>query len=219
MRQDLYLGKYRRQTVRLKYWDYVRDTRYFFTICTKDRYHFFGQVVQGEMKLSDMGNIVYEEWIKTFEIRPYVSPDEFVVMPNHVHMIVNIDHGRKNGPICRGRGDGELSIGSGGPYVGGSGEAPPRRYVNDDLSEGKPVAPGISIPISPKSGSLGSIIGSYKSVCTKRIRVIGYDAFAWQGNYWESIIWDERYYRNIVRYIRNNPANWQKDRFYEEGCG
>lgn len=43
------------------------------------------------MLLSDIGRIVEDEWIKTFAIRPYVIRDEFILMPDHMHMIVVID--------------------------------------------------------------------------------------------------------------------------------
>ncbi len=40
--------------------------------------------------LSDIGRIVNEEWLKTSIIRPNVSLDEFIIMPNHIHAILII---------------------------------------------------------------------------------------------------------------------------------
>ena len=60
------------------------------TICVENRECLFGEIVDGRMRLSDMGNIVSEEWIKTAEIRSQVNLDEWVVMPNHFHGIVMI---------------------------------------------------------------------------------------------------------------------------------
>jgi REP element-mobilizing transposase RayT len=45
-------------------------------------------VADGEMHLSPQGQIVSDEWVKTGRIRPSVTLDEWVVMPNHLHGIV-----------------------------------------------------------------------------------------------------------------------------------
>lgn len=200
----MYKGKYRRQTIRLKNWDYTQNAKYFVTICTKDRRHFFGQVVRGEMELSDLGKIVYEEWEKTFQIRPYIHRDEFIVMPNHVHMMVWIGHGRGIGSRCGDDCVHGQTTDCGETCVGGYGEAAPRRY-------------GDGIP--PKPDSLGSIIGSYKSACTRRIRESGHAGFSWQDNYWENIVRDVKSYARIINYIQKNPENWTGDRFYYDPCG
>lgn len=73
---------------------------------------------------------------------------------------------------------------------------------------------------SPKK-SLGSIIRGFKSATTKRIKEwikpdqsIHYPEKIWQRNYYDHIIRNEEGYKTIRDYINNNPANWQKDRFY-----
>ncbi len=86
----LFKNKYRIESARLKGWDYSNPGLYFVTICTHNRGCFFGDVVDGEMHLSPIGEIVAEEWQKTPTIRPNVMLDEWVVMPNHVHGIVVI---------------------------------------------------------------------------------------------------------------------------------
>jgi len=44
------------------------------------------------MVLNEIGEIVQCEWLKTFELRPYInlSMGEYVVMPNHFHGIIGI---------------------------------------------------------------------------------------------------------------------------------
>ena len=81
-------GKYRIPSARLKNYDYASNGAYFITICTKNREHFFGQVAGGEMHLSNIGEIIADEWKKTAEIRENVELGEWVVMPNHVHGIL-----------------------------------------------------------------------------------------------------------------------------------
>ncbi len=66
--------------------------------------------------------------------------------------------------------------------------------------------------INVKSGSLGAIVRSYKSAVTRRIRRANSDIYTvWQRNYHDRVIRNEREYRNITRYIENNPANWDAD--------
>jgi hypothetical protein len=60
------------------------------TICTANREYFFGEVVDGEMKLSVIGKTIAYEWQKTETIRRNVQLDAWVVMPNHLHGIVVI---------------------------------------------------------------------------------------------------------------------------------
>ncbi|MCX6257619.1 MAG: transposase, partial [Bacteroidia bacterium] len=97
---SLYRNKYRSESARLKDWDYSQNGAYFITLCTQNRECLFGKIKYGVMKLSDMGQIVHDEWVKSFEIRDELFCDEWVIMPNHLHAIVFIDgtvvgtHGR-----------------------------------------------------------------------------------------------------------------------------
>jgi len=86
----LYKNRYRIESTRLPHWDYSSPGWYFVTICTKDRRSYFGEIVDGSVRLSAIGRIVADEWQKTAAIRSYVDIDEFVVMPNHIHGIVVI---------------------------------------------------------------------------------------------------------------------------------
>ncbi len=59
-------------------------------------------------------------------------------------------------------------------------------------------------------GSLGAIIGQFKSVCTKRIWATGHD-FAWQPRFYDEIIRDENHLDRVREYIHNNPLKWELD--------
>lgn len=59
------------------------------------------------------------------------------------------------------------------------------------------------------AGSLGAIIGQFKSVCTKRIRVAGIADFGWQLRFYDHIIRDDKSLDNIRQYIVNNPLKWE----------
>ena len=66
--------------------------------------------------------------------------------------------------------------------------------------------------ISPKAGSLGVIIRSYKSAVTRLAGLAGFKEFAWQSRYHDHIIRDERSLHRIRHYLVNNPAKWESDR-------
>ena len=52
----------------------------------------FGRVKNGIMGLNELGVIVCEQWVKTEQLRSNVTLDEWIVMPNHVHGILVINH-------------------------------------------------------------------------------------------------------------------------------
>lgn len=79
-----------RRSIRLPEYDYSQPGAYFLTLRTYEKACFFGDVVDGEMKLNEFGRIVHDEWMKSAQIRAEIALDEFVVMPNHLHGIVFI---------------------------------------------------------------------------------------------------------------------------------
>ena len=99
-----YQNKYRIPSARASQWNYAAESAYFITICTHNRECFFGNVIEGEMVLSEIGAIVYQEWVNTFDMRPDMNlqQGEFVVMPNHFHAIVIIGENEYNRQIKQG---------------------------------------------------------------------------------------------------------------------
>lgn len=79
-----------RRSIRLAEYDYCQSNIYFVTICAVQQKCLFGDIQEGEARLSEAGKIVVEEWRKTEQLRSYVKTDEFVVMPNHFHGILGI---------------------------------------------------------------------------------------------------------------------------------
>ncbi|XGB43143.1 MAG: hypothetical protein LVS60_04975 [Nodosilinea sp. LVE1205-7] len=79
-----------RRSIRLKGYDYSQNGLYFVTICTQNRHHLFGTITNGQMALNPMGEIVHDEWFKTASMRPNIRLHEFIVMPNHIHGIIEI---------------------------------------------------------------------------------------------------------------------------------
>jgi REP element-mobilizing transposase RayT len=77
----------RRPRLRLPHHDYATAGAYFMTICADGRACLFGDIVDGEVRLSEYGAIVREEWVRSGVLRPEMELDVFVVMPNHLHGI------------------------------------------------------------------------------------------------------------------------------------
>ena len=94
--------KHHRESIRLKGYDYSQPGGYFVTIVAQNRDCLFGEIVEGEMRLSRAGRIVQQAWMDLPNHYAAVVLDEFVIMPNHVHgVIVLMDTGRDG----RGRSD------------------------------------------------------------------------------------------------------------------
>jgi REP element-mobilizing transposase RayT len=88
---EKYQGRYRIPSARWARWDYGSNAAYFVTICTADRIHHFGRVVDAEVILTPVGQTAAECWAAIPDHFPFVVLDEYVVMPNHVHGIIIID--------------------------------------------------------------------------------------------------------------------------------
>ena len=80
-----------RKSIRLKGYDYSDNGIYFITICTKNRTHFFGEVKEGKVRLSQLGLVAEQCWKDIPCHYNKVTLDEFVIMPNHVHGILIIN--------------------------------------------------------------------------------------------------------------------------------
>jgi putative transposase len=180
--------RYHRRSIRLKEYDYTQPGAYFITIITHERMPLFGEIVDDAVRWNDYGQIVRDEWFQTTVVRPYVvlHPDEFVVMPNHVHGIIWIV------------GDGDVDI------VGAQRRCAP-------TTTGRTV--GGATPTNVIPGSLGAIIRSFKSITTKRINALRDTPGApvWQRNYYEHVVRNERELAHIREYIQTNPLRWALD--------
>ena len=81
-----------RQSIRLKEYDYSKEGMYFITICTKDREYILSEIVGADdpvcPRLTEIGEMVNECWYKMNQIYESVIIHEYIIMPNHVHMII-----------------------------------------------------------------------------------------------------------------------------------
>ncbi|MEQ1764839.1 MAG: transposase [Pyrinomonadaceae bacterium] len=140
------------------------------------------------MSISDIGAIIDDEWQRTGRMRPCVTLDRYVVMPDHFHGIITIDH-------C------DMDK-----------EETPRWGVSTGHDQMiRQTGHGQTGRNQWKPQSLGSIINQFKTACTKRIRAAGHPHFAWQPRFHDSIIRDDRALQNIRQYIIDNTSKWGID--------
>jgi len=92
--------KLRRKSNRLENYDYSNDGAYFITICTKDHEKLFDNISVGaescRPQLSEIGVLVEPEIMRLSHTYENVSVDSYVIMPNHVHMIITICGGKRH---------------------------------------------------------------------------------------------------------------------------
>ncbi|MEI7897644.1 MAG: transposase, partial [bacterium] len=122
----LFGNKYRVETSRLSRYDYSCYGYYFITICTKDRHHFLGRIVDRKMALSDCGKIVDICWRAIPDHYKNTGLGVFAIMPDHFHGIIAI-YGKNRpvpgiGIIAPGcENDGMVDCGNGGMVNCGTG--------------------------------------------------------------------------------------------------
>ena len=176
-----------RRSIRLKDYDYSQSGLYFVTICVKNRMLLFGNVQDGEMKLSEYGVCADKCWNDIPLHFPNVVLHKYVVMPNHIHGIIEIVDAKNDGVEIDNVG-----------------------AISGDNVGAKNLSP-LQTPPRPTgtSRTVGSIVRGFKIGVTKGI---GFSP--WQRNYYEHIIRDENAYNTITEYIEQNPLKWESDCFY-----
>ena len=204
-------NKYRIPSTRLQKWDYGWNAPYFVTICTAHRVCYFGDIRDREMILSDIGEIVVDQWLKTPVVRPDMNLilDEFVVMPNHFHGIIIIGQNDYNHHELQYRDDCRDAM-------HGVSTVKTVKTINNDVIANTNVNPNPNPNnrFGPQIKNLPSIIRGFKSAVTINARKINID-FAWQPRFHEHIIRDQKSYKRIRNYIIENPGNWRDDDFYK----
>ena len=84
--------KHHRRSIRLQGYDYSQRGAYFITLCTKNREHLFGEILNGEIQLNEFGKITQQCWLEIPNHFPNVQLDEFVIMPDHIHGIIVLNN-------------------------------------------------------------------------------------------------------------------------------
>ena len=219
MKPVKFQNKYRIPSARAQWHDY-NGGEYFVTICTRHRQHYFGEIRKDEMILSEIGKYAVECIENVGYHFTGVEFPLFVVMPNHVHLIVLINDifdGKSND--CNGGADG---------------------CIDDDCTDGgcdvdcRDVIYGVSTgtaetgaaeqnslilknekmqSIANKCGRLSHAISNFKSSVTRYANENKLD-FGWQARFHDHIVRDQEEMNRIADYIQNNVLRWKEDKFY-----
>jgi putative transposase len=208
-----------RKSIHLKGYDYSQAGLYFITICVQDRKCLFGEIFgsDGKMVLNEAGKIADECWLEIPKHFPNTVLHEHIIMPNHVHGIVEL---KCVDPIPRQITD--IVVGT--------------RHVvslpdNPDIPVGtshvmslqdnpdNPVRPSRIMAqqnqfSKPIPGSISVIIQQYKSSVTRIVNRNNVSHFRWQSRFYEHIIKNDQSCQQVADYIINNPKNWKDDDFF-----
>lgn len=85
-----------RKRNRLKEYDYSNAGFYFVTICVNDRNDYFGKIYGTKCVLNEFGKTIKQILENIPVLYPYVTIDYYVIMPNHIHIIIIIDPSNVN---------------------------------------------------------------------------------------------------------------------------
>jgi len=86
----LFREKFKIDSNRLQNWDYSSEAVYFITIVTKNRQSIFGVIEDEKMILNEKGKIIERELLKSIKIRKNWFFHNWVIMPNHIHLLIEI---------------------------------------------------------------------------------------------------------------------------------
>ena len=84
------VNKNNRKNIRLKNYNYQQDGLYFVTICIKNREHLLGKISNNEYFIYDSGVMIQSVWNNLSQYYQGVKSHDFVVMPNHIHGIIEL---------------------------------------------------------------------------------------------------------------------------------
>ena len=223
MTRNKFQNKYRIPSARWREWNYGDEGAYFITICTKQREHYFGEIENGQMQLSEIGKTAQNEWLNSMDIRPDMNLDMecFVVMPNHIHGIVVIGKNeynsvRDDGDYCKDAMHGVSMENNDTISDAMHGVSTDNETETNIIELFQKIE---TIPsanhFGPQSKNLASIMRGFKSAVTTTARELNI-SFDWQTRFHDHVIRDDDEFRRIAFYIEQNPMNWEKDILNEQ---
>ena len=197
-----------RRATRLRGYDYSQTGGYFITICVQNQKCLFGEIIDRQMYLNDIGKIVVECWNYIPQHFCSVELDICIVMPNHIHGIIVL--GTKGTEALRPaipsqsnrRGEVPSPASTSSTSINRRGEVP------------SPTPTNRRSKIS--SSTLGQVVAYFKYQSTKYINqhrdMPG--TRIWQRNYYDHVIQDDIDLQRIRQYITHNPMQWELDQLH-----
>jgi putative transposase len=151
---------------RLSKYDYSEPGFYFVTICTMQHRLVLGTIADGQVCLKRPGQVAESVWMTLPRRFAHVKLDDYVIMPNHMHGII-------------------------------------------ELTDVDGMHSGTRVP-------LWEIVRAFKAVATYQLHhEEGNKQFAWEDNFYDTVIRTEAALQQFRRYIQENPMRWMEDKLYK----
>jgi REP element-mobilizing transposase RayT len=195
-------------------WHNYNGADYFVTICTGGRVNYFGSIVDGKTQLTAVGEYTKKCIEKIGVINKNVQVPLYVIMPNHIHLIIIINDNNA-----------EPTPSVGLSYYGSRNNADTRLPHCDSPTThcdsptthcDSPTQKEINLEMQQRAkccGRLSHIIGQFKSAVVRYTKQNDI-SFEWQARYHDHIVRNQEEMNNIANYIEQNPAKWETDCFY-----
>lgn len=179
-----------RKSYRAK-WHNYSGSEYFVTFCTYERRHYFGEVRNGQTELTKVGKYLKTEIEKVQDFYPYAEIPIYVIMPDHVHLIMEIRKdtwNRENADATNPDAD----------AINHNADAINRVPTGGITGKKNPML----------NATLGTVVRGLKARVTQFARQNNIP-FKWQPRYHDRIIRNRDEMNKIAKYIELNPAKWE----------
>jgi putative transposase len=227
---EKFQNKFRISSARAQWWDYGNNAAYFVTICTHNRVHFFGKIIDKQFVASEIGKLSEKFWHEIPNNFPFAQLGAFVVMPNHIHGIIIIDKPNITtvetrfiaSDIPKNNIASDIpknNIASDIPKNNIASDIPKNNITSENqenniASDNQTNKGGFSGNKNPMlNENLSRIIRWYKGRCSFEMRKLISD-FNWQARFHDHIIRNDIEYQFINDYIETNPTKWDNDKFF-----
>ena len=175
-----------RKHLRLKDYDYSQDWIYFATFCSYKKQCFFWDIIDGRMVLNDYGKLVEKEILKTEEIRDEIFVNSYIIMPNHIHILIEIKWVETTGRV--------------------------RMHSHPTAQDKSSWVFDERWALWLRWNNISSVMRGLKASITKNIRKQFNDyEFKWQRSFYDVIIKNEEQLNKTRLYIEQNPLKWHLD--------
>jgi REP element-mobilizing transposase RayT len=173
---------HRKSSPRKRDFDYSQPGAYFITICTQNKMHLFGEIVEEEMILNPIGKIILGCWYDLLKYYSNLELDQFIIMPNHVHGIIVI-----KAPVGTG-----LAL---------------SKYAEKEST--KPDSPR-AVPTNQTLSNIVGRFKSVSTIQVNKFRSTPGTPI-WQRSFFDRILRNENEWNRVRKYILQNPLNWNSD--------
>ena len=208
---------------------------YFVTVCTKERQKLFGEIVDKEMVLNKLGLIIRSKILEIPNHFKGVEVDNFVVMPNHVHMLIWVKfvsvgnaYPSRCGTGMRSKKKDKLGRNA---YmrsvlnvneclnidsrldVNKSLDIDSKLNINECLNIDSKLNVNKSLDIKPKLDVnktkmlIPKIVQNFKAAVSRE-----FGMKIWQRSYYDKIVRNKLMLDKVNRYIKDNSKMWDRDR-------